>query len=173
MPTTFKIADQTTTDLVYQVMQKFHKHLCNVQLELNILVAFGAKNQDGEQVKPALKVGGYPALATIKVNKLADRVAGMKDATLTLDGDAWGEHSEERKEAIIDHELEHLELKQDRKGIVMTDDVGRPLLKLKLHDFHFEGFQAVADRHKQESVEVQSIAHVGNMAVRQGWLPGF
>lgn len=173
MPTTYEKADVNTELFVQEVMGKYHKHLADIGLTLNVLFAYGARNKDGEQTKPAIVVGGYPALACIKVNKLEDRVAGLADATMIFDGDSWNDHERERQVAIIDHELEHIELKQDRKGVVKTDDVGRPLFGLKKHDIYVTGFRSVAERHREVSVEVESIAHVGTQAVRQGWLPGF
>lgn len=173
MPVTFSSVDSDTDFQIATVMQKHHQALTDAGVELTVLFAYGPKDQDGETTGKAIKVNGYPALACIKINSLRDRVGGLKDATLIIDGDCWPTTPDPRKLAIIDHELCHLEIKPDEDGTIQVDDCGRPKLKMRLHDFHFGGFAEVADRHKEESVEVAAVKHIGAIAVRQAWLPGF
>lgn len=72
--------------------------------------------------------------------------------------------------------MQHLELVMKlRNGVevVQRDDIERPKLKMRKHDFHWGGFDVIADRHGEDSVEVMAVAAIGTKAMRQGWLPGF
>ena len=128
---------------------------------------------DGEIVDPAISVNGYPALAKIKINSLEDRVQGKADATITIDGNHWDEWPTPRLDAILDHELTHLELRVDKDGALIRDDCGRPVLRMRRHDFQIGGFHSVAERHKQDAAEVEAVASVGKEFVVQGVFPGF
>lgn len=173
MPRTYETVDSDTEFKVASIMEKYHQPIYEAKVELNILFAHGPKDAEGETTGPAIAVNGYPALASIKINNLKDRAAGLRDATLLIDGDQWPLTPDPRKLAIIDHELEHLEIKADEDGTIQTDDLGRPKLKIRLHDFHFGGFMSIAERHKDDSVESETVKHVGKMMVRQGVFPGF
>ncbi len=173
MPRTYETADSTTDAQVYQVMRTLHPGLHDAGVELTILFARAARDADGNMTGPAITVGGYPAYALIKVCSLKDRVGGLKDAVLLLDGDQWVDVYEEMANAIIDRELTRLEVKLDKTGKTKLDDVGRPVLGLRKYDILISGFRECADRHKGDSLEVQAIAKIGGDAVRAGWLPGF
>ncbi len=54
----------------------------------------------------------------------------------------------------MDHELTHLEL-AEKEGAPVLDDGGRPKLKMRLHDYEFGWFTEVAERHKENAIEVQ------------------
>jgi hypothetical protein len=62
---------------------------------------------------------------------------------------------EARMRALIDHELYHLIAQLDEDtGHTKKDDQGRPLFKMRKHDWTFAGFRAVAQRHGRTSQEV-------------------
>lgn len=169
MPKTYEAADSETTDLMAETMHRYHKELHDCCP--NIGVFFVYNSVDGA---PALMHGGYQALAIIRIISLKDRVAGMPDATLLIDGKWWKfEAAEEEKMPLLDHELHHLIVQRDKGGAVKTDDIGRPVFKIRKHDFEFGGFTVVAERHKEASQEAQAVASIGKTAVEQGWLPGF
>ena len=58
-------------------------------------------------------------------------------------------------DAVLDHELSHLELVTDGYGNVKHDDLERPRLRIALHDWQFGWFDAVARRHGSDATEVQ------------------
>jgi len=128
---------------------------------------------NGEIVDPAISVGGYPALAKIKINSLEDRVQGKADATITIDGNHWDEWPTPRVDAILDHELTHLELRVDKDGSLVRDDCGRPVLRMRRHDQQHGWFNDVAKRHGEDAVEVEQLKQATAFACENGWLPGF
>ena len=168
MPT-YDTSSKDVEKLAAALRTKSHQHLDVAKVAIGYLFAYAPKDKKGDPKGPAIKNHGYPAAALVKVTSHKDRVAGLPDAVIILDGDQWPEWSEERRGAVLDHELEHLKLKTDREGAVRSDDNGRPLLKVKPHDFQVGGFSAVIDRHGEQAVEAQALQDCA--AVRPGHVP--
>lgn len=162
MPTIFSECGSEVSDMAAKVMQKYHPDL--VEADVTIAYLF-ADNPDG----PALKVGGYVAAATVKINSYANRVEGMSDATIKISKSWWDEHSEEEQLALIDHELFHLAIKRDEAGGVVTDDINRPKLKMRLHDWSIGGFDAIVKRHGFNAEECKSILGVRGKWIQDGF----
>lgn len=153
MPVTYQVADDEVKGLVADVMEATFPELAEADLAVDVLMAFAAVDKDGNQTGVAVKLHGVPCLATIRVVNLKDRVAGLGDVRIILDGDRWPESSDARRRALIDHELNHVELQRDDAGAVKTDDAERPVVKLKPHDFELGGFWATVVRHGKDAPE--------------------
>ena len=165
--------DSDTLALLRRVVETYHGPLHSHQVQFDVLVAWGNKDDDGEITSPAIRVHGYQAVAAVRVISLRDRAKGMGDAEITIDGDHWDEYSEAERIAILDHELEHLEPVVDDEGRLKRDDLERPRLRLRRHDHHFGWFDCVARRHGRASLEVQQYERfTASPAFQQKWLPG-
>lgn len=173
MPRTYSEATPETISRVESVLARYHGGLRDAGVRITILHASGPRDEDGEITAPAIVIRGHKAMATIKITSLKDRAAGLGDAVLTIDGDEADTWSEETWSAVLDHELAHLELKTDAEGGVVRDDLGRPKLKMRHHDWEHGGFLEVAERHKEHAPEVQAVQSIGSLMVRQGIFPGF
>ena len=160
MPTTYQLADDPVTAIVCAVMRQYHRDLVEVGLTCTVMMAWAAKDDHGEPLAPALKHHGWPVAAYIKINSLKDRVEGKSDCTIFLDADRWEELSEESQRALIGHELYHLVVRRDDEGNVMSDDVGRPKLKMRPHDYELTGFAEIARRYGNDALEVQQFRAV-------------
>lgn len=147
--TTYVQADETVLALVAMAMGQYHQRLQAIGLTYNVLMAHAPEGDDGEPDGPALKQHGAPALALIKINSLKHRAHGLADVEIVLDGDQWPEFSRAKRLAILDHELTHIE------PTMKFDDLGRPKLTMRQHDFQVGWFFDVAQRHGGESVEVE------------------
>ena len=164
MPTTYQIADDDVLRLCARVMKESHPRLQEAGVKVGILFAF---NSDGN----AVSHGGYPALAKMKPVSLKDRVSKEYDAELIIDESAYRELREEQREALIDHELSHIntvDLKDEElKEVRMhdedapswkLDDLGRPKLRSVLGDWNVgDGFSLVVARHGQWAIEYENI----------------
>lgn len=142
---------------ILDVMDKHHRHLRVADVKLTILMASGPRDQNGDVSGPAITVGGYQAMASIKITTLEQRVAGLGDAILKLDADRIDTLSEAELVALYDHEIFHLDLVIDKNGAVARDDCGRPKLKAKKHDIQIGGFSEIIKRHKRNALEAQQI----------------
>ena len=151
----YKIADQEVHNMARDLIADHHGDLAGVGVIFDILFAYGPTNEAGERTGPALKANGYQCSASVSIVPLKWRVRGMGDAEILLDGDRWPELTPEQQQALLDHELMHVQIARDAEGSVINDNCGRPKLKMKLHDFHFGWFTANAARHGANSPEVE------------------
>ncbi len=152
-----------------RIMEQYHGDLRDHGVTIDLLFAAAVTDDNGDAIGPALKLHGYQAAAVVKVNAYKLRVLGHSDAEITIDGDRWDEWSDEEKDSLIDHELEHLELKYDGDGLLQRDDLDRPKLRLRLHDHQFGWFDSIARRHGKASVEVQQY-EAFKQSHRQLWI---
>jgi hypothetical protein len=134
----FSKTDDAVDTMVAEVMEEYHPKLHAEGVTVGTLFAFG-----GDDAIPVLKHHGWPAAAVVKINSLKDRVRGLADATITIDKATWNEYPDATRRALIDHELEHLQLVMVKDTMfVQHDDHDRPKLKIKPHDFELGVFKS-------------------------------
>src|SRR5690348_15846400 len=102
---------------------------------------------DDEKSDPVLIHQGYPTAAVVRITSLRDRALAMPDAIITVDRATWQTLSAPQKDALIDHELDHLEWTVDKDQQPKADALGRPKLKMRRHDHQLGWFADVARRH--------------------------
>jgi hypothetical protein len=171
---TFKRAPDTIMDRIARIAKQHHEEDLLQEgfvVRVECFLVYGPRNKDGDQLGPAITVHGSEAAACIRITKLEERVSGRGDAVMWIDGDRCQKWSAQTLVAIIDHELEHLELVRDGDDKPILDDHGRPKLKIRPHDHDFGWFDAIAKRHGEYAVEVMQASHVA--AKRQLYFPGF
>ena len=152
MPTTYSKAAADVLSIVKSTTSKFHGEVEKAGVTIDVLMAY---NPDGH----AVTHGGYPAQAKVKIVSLKDRAKGCKDAEIIIDDRNWDKLSDAERKALIDHELEHLEV-QYEEGEVKIDDLGRPKLKIKKHDWQMGWFDVIARRHGESSPEVRQASEL-------------
>jgi hypothetical protein len=165
-------ADEEVMRKLALAMGQWHHDLANAKANIGVIMA--ANPKDG----PAVSHSGYPALASIKVVPLKDRITKGYDAEMLIDASFWKTTNDETKMALLDHELSHLEVKKpkERKAdkkkpkheedddaedepiiagqSFLVDDIGRPVLKLKKGDWNIgDGFADVVRRHGVNAIE--------------------
>jgi hypothetical protein len=145
---TYRRADAELTDLLTNLLQSYHPDLIENGVTIDLLWAYGEHDElTGDVKSPAIVHNGYPAHGLCRVMGLKDRAAGRADAEILLDHDFWETVNPRTRAALLDHELEHLILRNER------DDIGRPKLKLRKHDVQCGWFRSVAERHGSHSIE--------------------
>lgn len=123
---------------------------------------------DLEASEPVLTHGGYPAQAVCRITPVRDRALGVADAVIVIDRSNWLMLTQNQREALIDHELHHLERVVDEDTeLPKIDAVDRPKLAIRKHDHQFGWFDVIAERHGDASPEVrqakQLIAATGQL----------
>lgn len=142
--------------MVARVMAEHHKHLH--ELGVTIETLFARKYNKDEEPEAAIVIRGQVCGAKISISSLQDRVRGIADAKLIIDAEyGWERLAPSRREAMIDHELCHLQLAVDKDGNPKVDDHGRPKLKVRHHTFEISGFPEVMERHGEAAIEVHMI----------------
>lgn len=166
MPASYTAADGEVLDRLADVMRKHHPTLHEAGVRIGVLMACSDTGH-------AVTHGGYPALATIKVISLKDRVLKGKDAELVLDLRAYEELTPAQQDALLDHELSHITLKKhwyvaikDADGEPTgetelkfdEDDLGRPKLASVKGDWSAgDGFESVCRRHGAAAIEFHNL----------------
>src|SRR4029079_3844239 len=131
MPATFKKADQAVRDLANAIMceNECYQALLDARVTFDFMFAFAERNDKDEIVGNALTKNGLPPLGIARIVNLKDRAKGLGDAEICLDHDRWEFMGEKERRALLDHELYHLQVRIDKRGLV-RDDIGRPKLKI-------------------------------------------
>lgn len=149
----FELADGDVHARVQDLLRRHHKPLHEAKVTVCCLLAHAPADGNGDAVGTALKLHGRACAGIIRVTSHRDRVAGHKDAMMLLDGDRWPTWSERQQDALLDHELTHLQLVTNAKEEVLRDSVFRPRLKLRLHDWEITGFEEIVQRYGSDSFE--------------------
>lgn len=150
MAVSYQEVDPATYEIIHHAMKDYHSELVTASVTIH---AIFASNFDAEdEPLPAVKFHGHSAAAKIQVTSLQDRSRGLPDVKLTIDRHQWDGMAKTRRIALVDHELEHLVLQTDDEGVKL-DELGRPKLKLKIHDWMLAGFASIISRHGEAAVE--------------------
>ena len=154
MPT-FVRADKSVETMAGEILAKYytHKPLLDLKVSVDYVMAHANQDENGMPIGDALKHHGVRALGIAKILPLKRRVMGSGDCEVSLDGDWWNEASDAQRVAVLDHELHHFSLNLDKIGKPTYDDIGRPQLRMRKHDFDFGWFNIIAVRHSLNSQE--------------------
>lgn len=137
-----------------------HKPLLDARLTIDFVFAFAEIDEQTQEPKGnALSKGGVKALGLCRKIPLKDRAMGRADAEIALDGQWWESATREEQRALLDHELHHIAVRMDKRGLV-RDDLGRPVIQLRKHDYEFGWFAVIAARHGRASIERQQAAEM-------------
>jgi hypothetical protein len=155
---TYEPAPPAIEALLVRTMEKCQPALHKAGVRISVLLVRREVKKEG--YVHALKAKGYPLYAKTQVTSLPDRARGLADAKLVIDAFAWDGLPDRRKAALLDHELQHLDLVEyrptKRNGWltgIRHDDLGRPMLRSRPHDWEIAGFAEVVERHAGNSIE--------------------
>jgi len=139
---------------------EIHKPLKEAGVKIDFLTARAERDEDNEPVGSALTKNGHTVLGIARKTNLKERAADRGDAEIIVDGDWWEDASEEEQRALLDHEMTHLSVKQTPQGLVKTDDLGRPVIIIRHHDYEVGWFRDVAQRNGKASLECRYAASI-------------
>ena len=156
MPSTYQLASDDVREMAKMLMINYHNELFEHGVKIDYIFAFGELDEEtSEKLAPAIMHHGWPAAGLASRTKLKDRVKGMGDCEILLDGDEWPKMTYAQQLALLDHELEHFELKRDKFGSIEKDDIDRPKISMREHDRQHGWFDNIAQRHGINSNEVK------------------
>lgn len=171
---------QHDTRALGSAIKKWHPVLDQVGVTVDWLFATDVDEETGES-RHCLKEHGYPAAATIKITPLKYRALGVADAILIVDEATWHELDAAGQVALLDHELAHIQVRGADCGIVTRDgdgvldrsakldDLRRPVLRLRPHDWQLGGFRDVARRHREDAIEVRDVRRHQERGGQYAW----
>jgi len=161
MPSTYQQAGDEVREMAKSLVLQYHNELAEFDVKIDYVFAFGEIDEEtNEKLAPAIKHNGWPAAGLASRTKLKDRVKGMGDCEILLDGDEWPKMTYAQQLALLDHELEHFEIKRDKFGNVEKDDIDRPKITMREHDRQHGWFDNIARRHGINSMEVSQFRKI-------------
>jgi len=154
MSTTYEKCDAAVEQMAAAILCEFqtHKPLLDARVKVDFVFGYAEQDEDGNPKGDALRKNGIKALGICRKLPLKDRAMGRGDAEIALDGDWWRRANDAQKRALLDHELHHLAVRIDDRGVV-RDDLRRPVLDIRKHDVDVGWFAVIAARHGAWSVE--------------------
>ena len=161
MPT-FQRCHKEVNELANEVLCKFatHKPILDARVTIDFVFAFADIDEQTQQpIGNAITHHGCKALGLCRKIPLKDRAMGRADAEISLDGQWWESATDAERRALLDHELHHVSVKVDKRGLV-RDDLGRPVINLRKHDYEFGWFKVIAERNGRSSLERQQAAEM-------------
>lgn len=149
---TYSAASDDVAASISRMHSQFHPELDNVTV--GALFAF---NEDTGE--PVLKHQGYACAAVVSITSTKQRALGVSDAVIVVDRAHWLTLTAAQRDALIDHELEHLDRviskdTEDSPAAPQFDSIGRPKLQMRRHDYQFGWFDDIARRHGEASPEI-------------------
>lgn len=139
-------ASKDVDDRIERLRAKYHQNLEGATIQ----ALFVFSDEPGQ----VLQHQGYPAAGVTKIVSTKERAAGLADALIVIDRYVYAGLSAKRKDALLDHELYHLDRAFDKDGIAKVDVLGRPKLVMRQHDHQLGWFDEIARRHGEDSMEV-------------------
>ena len=144
----YQEAGGDTINLLEEVVRDYHPEKEDLRIGMVFCTSVDKKGDiDG---KPSLKNCGFPAAAKVSLVSAKDRIHKKIDVLIMIDGAGWSQMSEDQRRAILDHEMEHVQIDLSAE----PSDDGRPKLVMKEEDYCVWGFRSVALRHGNNSMEV-------------------
>lgn len=153
----YELAGPEVMATVKKVMDEVREDLHDAGVTVQAIMIDAGSDEEGNR-KPAITKEGWPVAAKIKITSLRDRVLGQADAVMDIDKPYWMDLLPAEREALVDHELAHLELEKDEDGEVRLDASERPVLKTRRHDWHLTGFAEVVERRGEAALEFKGLA---------------
>lgn len=172
MATTYQRCPKPVEELKNELLCKYpeHKPLLDARVTVDLVFAYGTRDEKtGALTKFAMVRGGVRALGIARKISLKQRALGRGDAEIALDADWWDEATEPQRAALLDHELHHIGVSLTKMLQIKRDDLGRPKLYLRPHDYDFGWFAIIAKRHGAAAGEVEQAKRIADEHGQYFW----
>lgn len=161
---TYSAASDDVATHITRMQGQFHPEIEHV----TVAALFVFDEESGE---PALKHQGYEAAAVVSITPTKQRALGIADALIVIDRATWLTLTAPQRDALIDHELEHLDRviskeTDEEPAAPQFDSLGRPKLTMRRHDHHLGWFDDVARRHGDASCEMRQAKQLVSMTAQ-------
>jgi len=152
----YSAAPSGVAERVAHLVKVFHADLKDAGVKFDLI----SVADDDPEVDTPLKLHGYPCAAVIRAVDVKGRTMGRGDVEIVIDESRYLSMPDAQKDALLDHELEHVELQLNKKGRVKLDCCRRPKVKMRLHDVNFGWFTSIAERHGAASLECKQASQL-------------
>src|SRR5437667_3644642 len=171
MPT-YERCPKEVTALANDILCAYPEHKPLLDCKTKFDFVFASPDIDektGEALNDALKKHGRKALGIARKIPLKDRALGRGDVEVSLDAPWWEKATEKQRRALLDHELHHFAVKESDEDGYVFDDLNRPVIQMRKHDFEFGWFKLIAERHGANSPECIAAIQIWDEAGQLFW----
>lgn len=154
MSVIYEQAESDVHDLAADIIDRFHPDLRTTEKQPGVRLCILMASNDEDSEDPPVKLHGYPCYAVVSIIPYKQRVDKRADVEIIIDASHWEDLPEQRRRALLDHEITHVEVVRDKFGFIKTDDLGRPKLAMKLHDWQIGGFRVICQRYGEDAIDV-------------------
>jgi hypothetical protein len=171
MSTKYERCPKSVSELATFILKQYESYLpvVNAGVTVDFVFAIAETNEKtGEPKGPSMKKNGHQILGKCRATSLKDRSLGHSDAEITIDKFWWETATEDEQAALLDHELHHIQVIIDKRGL-KRDDLGRPVVKMRYHDVECGFFKLIAQRHGIHSQERKQAAQIMCEAGQYFW----
>jgi hypothetical protein len=162
----YERAPKNVSAMLAAIVKEHHPGLHDAKVKFDVVFCYAERDGNNQPKNYALKHRGKRCLGVATILPLIDRVMGRADAQVKIDADWWAKDTttDEQRNALLDHEVSHFQVKKDEVDAPMVDDLGRPRLEMREHDWQISGFKDVAVRWGAASPEVAEARELQELA---------
>ena len=153
---TYEKCPPEVREMLGELVDSHFEEIAEAELTIDLLFAHAEKDRFDQPKGPALNKNGYAAAALVSITSVKNRVRGLRDVLILIDGDNWPDWTHAQRQALLHHELTHLQL-EVVGGDVKRDSAGRPKVSMRLHDFELGGFREVIDIYGIAAMEARML----------------
>jgi len=153
---TYEVCPPEVRALLGELVDTHFEEIAKAELTIDLLFAYADKDKYGMRKGPALSKRGHECAAIVSKTPVKDRIRGLRDVLILIDGDHWPDWTLEQRRALLHHELTHIDIERI-DGEVKHDSAGRPVVAMRPHDFEVGGFHEVIDIYGIAAMEARML----------------
>lgn len=161
----YELANATDEKLLEELLNdERYAPLKSYEINVQLFYKYGKRDKEGELKTPALQKNGKAIYAQTKIVSNFNRMTDDTDVKIILNKDLWDELSKEEKLAILDNELNYIQVKEDKEGepLTISEDSDKVQLKLRKPDFYCEGFLEIMNIHQKNYIPWQDAKSIAD-----------
>jgi hypothetical protein len=161
----YELANATDEKLLEELLNdERYEQLKSYEINVQLFYKYGKRDKEGELKTPALQKNGKAIYAQTKIVSNFNRMTDDTDVKIILNKDLWDELRKEEKLAILDNELNYIQVKEDKEGepLTISEDSDKVQLKLRKPDFYCEGFLEIMNIHQKNYIPWQDAKSIAD-----------
>lgn len=161
----YELANQLDEQILQDLLSDDrYNHLKSYDIQIKLFYKSGKFDKDGYLKTPALQKNGQPIYAQTKLVSAFNRITDDTDVKIILNKELWKELSKDEKMAVLDNQLNYIQIKEDKEGepLPISEDSDKVQLKLRKPDFYCEGFLDIMNIYQQNYIPWQQAKSISD-----------
>ena len=160
----YELANQMDEQLLNDLLNdERYEPLKSYEIHIQLFYKSGKFDKNGELKTPALQKNGKAIYAQTKIVSNFNRITDDTDVKIILNKELWEELDKSERIAVLDNELNYIQIKEDKTGepLSISEECDKVQLKLRKPDFFVEGFLEIMNIYGKKYIpwqEAQKLA---------------